>query len=119
VRFLCERTLVLYRGKVMEQGPTAALFKAPLHPYTQTLLAAALPADPRAAAASRARRRQLAVAAPVSLPSDRGCVFAARCAFLQPQCAQTPLLRQVGDVQVACHRAGEPALQLRGSDIRS
>ena len=119
VRFLCERTLVLYRGKVMEQGPTAALFNAPLHPYTQTLLAASLPADPRAAAASRARRRQLAVGAPLSLPSASGCVFAARCAFVQPQCAQTPLLRQVGDVQVACHRAGEPGLQLRGSDISS
>jgi oligopeptide transport system ATP-binding protein len=119
VRFLCERTLVLYRGQVMEQGPTAALFASPQHPYTQSLLAAALSADPRAAAASRVRRRQLAAASSPAAAVTGGCVFAARCAFVQPQCAQAPVLRQVGEVQVACHRAGEPALQVRGSVISS
>lgn len=115
VRFLCERTLVLYRGQVMEQGPTAALFESPQHPYTQSLLAAALPADPAAAAVSRARRRQLAAAATSIPPAPGGCVFAQRCAFVQSQCSQAPALRQVGDVQVACHRAGELPLQPRGS----
>lgn len=115
VRFLCERTLVLYRGQVVEQGPTAELFANPRHPYTQTLLAAALPADPAAAAASRARRQRLAAPAVRPVAHPQGCAFASRCAFVQPQCAQQPALRPVGAVQVACHRAGEAALSLRES----
>jgi ABC-type glutathione transport system ATPase component len=44
-RFLCERTLVLYRGEVVEQGRTQQLFDRPAHPYTQALLAATLRVD--------------------------------------------------------------------------
>ncbi|BDZ48986.1 ABC transporter ATP-binding protein [Frondihabitans sucicola] len=46
VAALCERTLVLERGRVVEQGPTAALLAAPEHPYTRKLLAA-VPRLPR------------------------------------------------------------------------
>ena len=42
VRAMCHRVLVMYRGRIVEQGPAEKLFSAPSHPYTQTLLAAAL-----------------------------------------------------------------------------
>jgi peptide/nickel transport system ATP-binding protein len=44
-RFLCERTLVLYRGEVVEQGRTSDLFDRPVQPYTRALLAATLRVD--------------------------------------------------------------------------
>jgi peptide/nickel transport system ATP-binding protein len=44
VRHLCERVLVMYRGEIVEEGPTDAVFAAPRHDYTKTLLAA-VPAE--------------------------------------------------------------------------
>ncbi len=45
VRYLCSRVLVMHRGSVVEQGPTAGVFENPTHPYTKTLLAA-VPCEP-------------------------------------------------------------------------
>ena len=42
IRALCHRVLVLHQGQVVESGPAEAIFQTPQHPYTQTLLAAAL-----------------------------------------------------------------------------
>jgi peptide/nickel transport system ATP-binding protein len=46
VRHLCDRVLVMYRGEVVESGPTDRIFSAPRHPCTQALLAAVPPDDP-------------------------------------------------------------------------
>ena len=48
VRYLCDRVLVMYRGEVVESGPTAEVFADPQHAYTRTLLAAVPPDDPSA-----------------------------------------------------------------------
>ena len=40
VRYVCERTIVMYLGKVMEDGPTEQVIKSPAHPYTQALVTA-------------------------------------------------------------------------------
>ena len=113
VRFLCERTLVLYRGQVMEQGPTAQIFARPRHPYTQLLFAAALVSDPR-----RARRRDRSggvgrsdpsrTATPASTAAvTSGCVFAARCPRADALCGDVrPRPRDVDGVTVACHHPG-------------
>lgn len=46
VEFLCQRVAVMYRGRVVELGPTGELFSNPLHPYTRALLAAVPIPDP-------------------------------------------------------------------------
>jgi ABC-type glutathione transport system ATPase component len=59
IRYLTDRTAVMYRGKIVEQADTETLFNAPQHPYTQALLAAIPVPDP-----ITERRRRRAVAAP-------------------------------------------------------
>jgi ABC-type oligopeptide transport system ATPase subunit len=40
VRYVCARTLVMYRGRIVEGGPTAEVVRRPRHPYTQALISA-------------------------------------------------------------------------------
>jgi peptide/nickel transport system ATP-binding protein len=48
VRYLCDRVMVMFRGEVVEAGPTERLVAAPAHPYTRALLSAVPPDDPAA-----------------------------------------------------------------------
>ena len=103
VRHICERTAVMYLGKIVEEGPSDRVFAFPKHPYTQALLAAVPIANP----AHRVTRRPLEgdVPSPVSIPS--GCRFRTRCPIVQDICAkEIPLLRDLGHGQfAACHFA--------------
>ncbi|MBI1774113.1 MAG: ATP-binding cassette domain-containing protein [Proteobacteria bacterium] len=90
VRHLCDRVMVMYLGRVMEEGPTREVFARPRHPYTRALLSAAPSLDP-----SRRGRRLLLKGEPPS-PADppSGCVFRTRCPHALPACAETvPALR--------------------------
>ncbi len=49
VRHLCSRVLVMYRGEIVEQGPTEKVFADPQHPHTQALLSSVPPDEPEAA----------------------------------------------------------------------
>ena len=92
VEYVCDRIVVLYLGKVMEIAPAAAMYRTPLHPYTQALLAASPRPDPDA----RRERRLLQgdIPSPVDPPS--GCVFRTRCPHAQDACAASvPSLREV------------------------
>jgi oligopeptide transport system ATP-binding protein len=106
VQLLCDRVLVLYLGRVMEIAASAPLFQAPRHPYTRALLQAVPIPDPQIA---RARRTVALIGdPPSSLSPPSGCVFRSRCPYALARCAQeVPLLRTVGDSEVACHRAEE------------
>ena len=102
VEYLCDRIVVLYLGKVMEIAPAKALYRAPLHPYTQALLMASPRPDPDAR-----RARQLLqgdIPSPVDPPS--GCVFRTRCPYAQDACAATvPPLREIAPERLkACLR---------------
>jgi oligopeptide/dipeptide ABC transporter ATP-binding protein len=79
----CDRVLVMYAGKVAEEGPVHRVFTAPRHPYTQKLVSA----FPNI----RADRRTLDVI-PGTPPDLRepppGCAFAARCPAVMPVCTE-------------------------------
>lgn len=79
VRHVSDRVAVMYRGRLVEQGPRAAIFGRPAHPYTRTLLEAV----PRVGAGKRARQPQPAVE--LATPAD-GCAFAPRCPIAAGVC---------------------------------
>ena len=86
---VCDRVLVMYLGKVVEDAPVEALFDNPQHPYTQGLLASIPSLDPE--------QRQL-VAIPGTIPSPldapKGCLFSNRCPQVMARChQQRPALR--------------------------
>jgi oligopeptide transport system ATP-binding protein len=108
VRFSCDRVMVLYLGRVMEIAGCDALFQSCRHPYTRALIRAAPIPDPVAARARRSVPLEGEMPSPLFAPS--GCVFRTRCPMAIDRCASAiPLLRQVGDSLVACHRAEEVA----------
>ena len=101
VRSLCDRVIVLYLGRVMEEGPAAEVLAHPLHPYTRALLSAAPSFDP-----ARRRQRLLLPGEPPS-PSDppSGCVFRTRCPWAIAACAEAvPALRGSPTHRKACIR---------------
>jgi oligopeptide/dipeptide ABC transporter ATP-binding protein len=102
VRSLCERVVVLYLGRVMEQGLASDILRAPRHPYTQALLSAVPSLD----AVDRRRRVVLAGDPPNPAAPPSGCVFRTRCPIAIAACAETrPKLRPVGrDHDAACIR---------------
>lgn len=107
IRYVCERTLVMYRGHVMEEGPTAELIAAPAHPYTAALVAA-VPV-PHA----QQDRGPLPIRGSLSDPPPPlpGCTFRNRCPYAMPRCAvETPELRPTAPGRsTACHLHGTPA----------
>jgi oligopeptide transport system ATP-binding protein len=109
VRYLCQRVLVMYLGRIMEEGPRDAFFARPLHPYSQALLAAVPVADPDHAGLAA----DLALAGDPPSPANppSGCVFRTRCRHEAAACAVTrpPLESPDGGLRVACHRWRELA----------
>jgi len=105
VRRLCERVLVMYLGRVVEEGPTEEVFRAPRHPYTRMLLESVPLLDPRR---ERARLATLTVQGETPSAVDRpsGCAFRTRCPAAQATCAaMRPEPEIVADShQVACLR---------------
>jgi dipeptide transport system ATP-binding protein len=100
VEHVAHDVMVMYFGAAVEQGPKAQVLGAPLHPYTQALLAA-LPTLRRA---DRKARVPLAGEMPSPLAAPAGCAFHSRCPLALPRCrAEVPLLREVGARRVACH----------------
>ncbi len=95
----CERTLVMYGGQIMEQGPTEPLFERPTHPYTLGLLRAV----------PRIDRDDETLSTIAGEPPDmsrlpKGCPFTPRCGFAFGPCPDVrPELLPAGDVRRACH----------------
>ena len=101
VSALCDRIVVMYAGRVVEDIPTEALLAGPRHPYTRALIAAVPTLDTD-------RDRPLSTIAgrppsPTEFPP--GCAFAPRCPFATDICRTDPALRAIGPsgALVACH----------------
>jgi oligopeptide/dipeptide ABC transporter ATP-binding protein len=103
IRYVCDRTIVMYLGRIVEDGPTEAVVRTPRHPYTRALVAA-VPVP---------RVNQSRAPLPIrgNVPDAReppsGCRFRDRCPQAVASCAEEdPPLRSTGDgVLVACHLA--------------
>lgn len=110
IQHICDRVAVMYAGKLVEIGPTQALFDAPKHPYTEALLSAVPRPDPRLRRKGERIRLPGEVADVTNLP--KGCAFHPRCRYATDLCrAETPPLRIIGNGQsAACHYADQLAL---------
>ena len=107
VAHVCDRVGVLYGGELVEQGPVRTVFGAPGHPYTRGLLDC-LPTQGRDKHAAPLRPIPGQAASPLARPP--GCVFAARCADVEPgRCTSQPipLLAVANDQLVRCIRVAE------------
>ena len=106
VELICHRVAVMYLGRVVESGPTAAIFEDPRHPYTLALLAAIPLPDP----SRRTAVAPLAGEVPSPLDPPPGCPFHPRCSIAVARCS-TERPELVADAQghaVACHEVGRP-----------
>lgn len=104
VRFMCDEVMVIYLGRIVEQGPAAKICTAPDHPYTAALLAAALPADPTAVDVDTPPMGEL----PSPLNPPAGCAYHTRCPFARDVCSSArPALTATRDGLVACHKITE------------
>ncbi|MEV4613239.1 ABC transporter ATP-binding protein [Kitasatospora sp. NPDC049258] len=98
---VADRIAVLYRGRVVEEGPAEAVLTEPLHPYSALLAASAPSLDP-------AHRADLALLrSPAARPpAASGCAFAHRCPFADADCAPRPAaVRPHPGRSAACHHA--------------
>jgi len=104
VQHISDRIAVMYLGKLVELGPSEAVFHQPLHPYTKALFGAI----PQPVVKNRHDLTILEgnVPSPVNLPS--GCRFHTRCPLAEEICSkEQPELRAVlPGRQVSCHFAG-------------
>jgi oligopeptide/dipeptide ABC transporter ATP-binding protein len=104
IRFVSHRVAVMYLGTLVEVAATAALFKQPLHPYTQALMAA-IPTvgDGRTSIFDQHRLLEGEQPSPIDLP--RGCRFASRCPHRFARCdeVEPPLREAAPGHLVACH----------------
>jgi peptide/nickel transport system ATP-binding protein len=98
----CQRVVVMYAGKVVEEAPVEALFGNPRHPYTQGLIRS-IPRVDRAAA-QKDRLEAIPGTVPSLLNPPVGCRFAARCKYAMDICVrEMPPLKEVGPGhRVAC-----------------
>ncbi len=109
IRHVSDRIAVMYLGRLVEIGPTRAVFAQPLHPYAQSLIAAEPLPDPRKRRADPAISGEI----PSLLHRPKGCVFQSRCPQAQALCrSDAPVLRALGPNRlVRCHFADPARLQ--------
>jgi oligopeptide transport system ATP-binding protein len=112
VRHLCERVVVMYLGRIVEEGPADQVYERPRHPYTQALLSAIPVPDPER---QRDRRRIVLVGdIPSAAHAPSGCHFHTRCPYVMDVCREVdPEVFEADDgAKVFCHLHREgPALR--------
>ena len=98
VASLCSRVIVMYAGRIVEEGPVQQIFKDPQHPYTWSLLRSV----PRVDEVRRQRLVSISGLPPDLVRLPPGCKFHPRCAFREDRCSEEePPLGEVGPEQIA------------------
>ena len=87
VEHMSDHVLVMYLGRLVEDGDVRDVFENPAHPYTKALMASAPSADPVAERRRRTAPLEGEVPSPLDPPS--GCVFRTRCPWAADKCART------------------------------
>ncbi|MGL4721965.1 MAG: ABC transporter ATP-binding protein [Desulfovibrionaceae bacterium] len=99
---ITQRIAVMYAGTIIEIGSTEKIISAPLHPYTQGLLAAL----PENVNSETKRLNQIIGVMPSLMEIPKACPFHDRCIVRELICEEeTPVLREINGVRVACHIA--------------
>ena len=105
IRHIAPRVAVMYLGRIVEEGPSGAIYTRALHPYTQALLSAVPVPDPK----TKRRRILLSGEPPSAVHPPAGCPFHPRCTHpaKDATCRTTrPGLRELeSGHRVACHKA--------------
>jgi len=102
VRYLSDRVVVMYLGRIVESGSRDQIFEPPYHPYTEALLAAAPIAD------LRVKKRDIVLEGNLPSPLDppKGCPFETRCPRKLGEICETTLppdLMAADGHRIACH----------------
>jgi oligopeptide/dipeptide ABC transporter ATP-binding protein len=113
VKHVSDRVAVMYLGRIVEHADAEAIYREPLHPYTEALLSALPPPDPTAPTSEIILEGS--VPSPVNPPA--GCHFTTRCPYALPKCSeQTPPLEDYRpDHAVRCIRLDEIAPMRRNA----
>jgi oligopeptide/dipeptide ABC transporter ATP-binding protein len=107
---MCDAVVVMYLGRVVEEGPVDAIFHAPRHPYTQALLRSI----PSIQAPPRTKLPTIAGSIPHPYNRPPGCPFHPRCPDFMPGTCDgaEPALETVADGQaVSCFLYQQPAVR--------
>ncbi|MFT3985831.1 MAG: ABC transporter ATP-binding protein [Lachnospiraceae bacterium] len=101
VEYISDRVIVMYLGKIVEEGPTAPLFESPMHPYTEILIKAAPVMNPDDT--SREYVIEGETPSPIEIP--KGCRFHPRCPYATDLCREKePQIEEIEKGRkVACH----------------
>jgi len=101
----CDRVVVMYAGRIVEEAPILDLYDNPLHPYTRGLLNSIPKLDQK----RRERLPSIPGEVPELITLPEGCNFSPRCSYADERCARDdpPLMRVAVRRQVACWKAGD------------
>ena len=101
VKHVSDRIAIMYLGKIVEAGAGEDIYRAPLHPYTQSLIRAIPVPDPH----RRSKREVLGGDVPSPIDPPSGCAFHPRCPMAVDRCRhEAPALKTTaGGQRVACH----------------
>ncbi|ODT30641.1 MAG: peptide ABC transporter ATP-binding protein [Kaistia sp. SCN 65-12] len=117
IRHVSDRLAIMYLGRLVETGPTQAVFSAPMHPYTATLIESEPVPDPR----RRSRHPAISGEIPSVFRRPSGCEFHTRCPIARDRCRrEAPAYSTMGDGrQVRCHFPLMPGGQEREAFSRA
>ena len=108
VRHVCDRVVVMYRGRIVETSTADKIFIHPEHPYTQALISAVPVPDPLIEK-TRGRISKIANESLVA-GDENSCAYLGSCDLANEKCAvEVPLLTNCDDHSTACHFAGDSA----------